>query len=187
LLGIAVDGYGDIYVTQDGNVLRVDPATGAQEIVSAGVDELLAIAIVPGIEIEIDIMPASDTNTINPMNRGVIPVAILGSDSFDVADVDVTTLAFGPGAAPLAHRNGPHVKDANHDRFEDLLAHFLTEEASIALGDTNACVTGELLDGMPFEVCDSIRTVPLCGLGFELVLLLPPLMWLRSRRAARVA
>ena len=39
-----------------------------------------------------DIKPGSDTNPINPMGRGVIPVALLGSDTFDVADVDVTTL-----------------------------------------------------------------------------------------------
>ena len=36
------------------------------------------------MEIEIDIKPGSDRNSINPMSKGVIPVAILGSDEFDV-------------------------------------------------------------------------------------------------------
>jgi hypothetical protein len=71
--------------------------------------------------------------------------------------------------------------DANHDGVTDLLAHFLTEEAGIAVGDEEACVTGELLDGTPFEGCDTIATEPPCGMGYEAALLLPPLLWARRR------
>ena len=113
--------------------------------------------------VKIDIKPGNNRNSINPFGKGVIPVAILGSDTFDVADVDVTTLVFGPNGASLAHRKGPHPKDANHDGFTDLLAHFLTEQTGIAPGDEEACVTSETLDGAPFKGCDSVRTVPPIG------------------------
>lgn len=134
------------------------------------------------VAVEIDIKPGTDPNAINPFVPGMIPVAILGSASFDVLDVDPATLAFGPDGAALAHPRGPHFDDVDGDTFTDLVAHFRTPETGIAIGDEEACLTWENDDPTAFEACDDIKTVPACGIGFELALLLPPLMWLRRRR-----
>ena len=106
--------------------------------------------------LRLDIKPGSDPNSFKITNKGVIPVAILGTDTFDVLDVDVTTLAFGPDGAALIHQNA-HLEDVNDDGLTDLISHYSTADTGIASGDTEACLTGETLDGIPFLGCDYIN------------------------------
>jgi len=116
--------------------------------------------VTAAIEVAVDIKPGSDRNPMRLIGRGLIPVAIFGSESFDVADVDAATLAFGPSGASPAHSRGPHFKDLNRDGLADLLAHFRTAETGIEFGQLEACISGATLDGTRFEGCDAIRTVP---------------------------
>jgi len=117
----------------------------------------------PTIDVDIDIKPGSDPNSINTKSRGVVPVAILGSDSFDVTDVDVTTLTFGPdGASPVHDLSDPetydeHLQDVNDDGFLDLVSHYSQKEVGLCVDDTEATISGTLLDGTPFEGTDSVR------------------------------
>jgi len=75
-------------------------------------------------------------------------------------DVDVATLAFGPSGASFDHSHGPHFEDVNGDGYMDLISHYSVEATGIWFGDRSACVSGETVDGMRFEGCDSVRTVP---------------------------
>lgn len=69
--------------------------------------------------VEVDIKPGSDPNSINLGKKGVLPVAILGSDEFDVLDIDDTTVSIG---SVLAEKCS--VEDVNDDGEDDLVCHF---------------------------------------------------------------
>jgi hypothetical protein len=110
------------------------------------------------ILVSIDIKPGSDTNPINPKSKGVIPVAILTTNTFDATTVDPLSVQFGPDGATEAHGRG-HIEDANGDGRLDLVLHFNTKETGIQCGDTSASLTGKTFNGQAIEGSDSIKTV----------------------------
>ena len=156
---------GQIYDVLAFILSKIDPLTGAETHVGAGPAWVRDLDFSPVVveSVEIDIKPGSERNAVNPTARGILPVAILGSDTFDVADVDVTTLVFGPGEAAPRHSRGGHAEDVNDDGYTDWVSHYRIEEVAVAAGDTELCLTGETLDGIPFEGCDDIVTVPYVG------------------------
>jgi uncharacterized repeat protein (TIGR01451 family) len=124
------------------------------------------------LEIEIDIKPGDENNSINLKSKGVIPVAILTTSDFDATTVDPSTVRFGrtgTEAAPM--HEGGHIEDVNGDGDSDLLFHFSTQETGLQEGDTEAYLTGEILTvraltaeatgtggGQAISGCDVVKT-----------------------------
>jgi hypothetical protein len=110
------------------------------------------------VEVSLDIKPGSAANPSNPKSNGVIPVAIVTTNSFDATTVDPMTVRFGPKGAKEAHNTG-HIEDVNHDGDSDLVLHFKARATGIKCGDTSASLTGATFDGDLIEGTDIIRTV----------------------------
>jgi hypothetical protein len=125
-----------------------------------GVDNLRWVGLAPEtVAVGIDVRPGSEKNPIPLRSRGVIPVLLYGEENFGVEAIDVDTLAFGPGEAGMAHRNGPHFDDFDGDGLLDMLVHHRVDDTEIAPDDFEACLTGETLDGLLFEGCDLVTPI----------------------------
>lgn len=128
--------------------------TSAASLEASGVPQTSVIPI------PIDIKPGSDPSSINPRNKGVVPVAVLGSTNFDALQVDVSTVRFGPEGALPTHDG--LVEDVNDDGFMDMVFHFVIRETGIACGDTEASLTGKAFDGRIVVGTDSVNVLCIC-------------------------
>ena len=90
---------------------------------SSGLYEGVLSVAMP-LAVEVDIMPGKLCNSGN----GVMPVAILSTDSFDATTVDHGTVSFGDaGEAHVDRKTGEprrHAEDVDGDGDIDLLFHF---------------------------------------------------------------
>jgi hypothetical protein len=108
--------------------------------------------------VTIDIKPDSVSNRISIKSKGVIPVAILTTDTFDATQVDWETVTFGPDGATESHGRS-HVEDVDSDGDMDFLLHFDTQDTGIQCGDTDVTLTGQTFDGRSFTGSDAIEIV----------------------------
>lgn len=131
------------------------------------------------VTIGIDIVPGSPHNVLPRV--GPIPVAVLGSASFDVRSLDVSSVRFGPGGAqPLFNGTGVRL-DVNGDGYRDWTLLFRSEEAAIPDTAAEACLSADDDTGAALHGCDAVQAPPLCELGPSLAFLLLPLWRYRPR------
>ncbi len=157
---------GDLYVAScfGQQILRYDGVTGDFKSVVANTATsgygpvMLAFRPLEVVEVHIDIKPGSFPNSINPRSKGVIPVAILTTPTFDATTVDPLSVMFGPNGATEAHGRG-HIEDADGDGDNDLVLHFRTQATGVQCGDTSASLTGQTGSGQAIAGADSIVTV----------------------------
>jgi hypothetical protein len=120
----------------------------------------------PGVlSVGIDIKPGSEINPVNLKSRGVLPVAVFSTDTFDATDIDPSTAVLA--GAPVAQNPDDggwmiHEEDVNGDGLMDALLHFETEEIDVELlvDDEYAVLTGTTFGGTDFVGQDHVRIVP---------------------------
>ncbi len=116
--------------------------------------------------VSIDIKPGSDPNSINLCSAGVIPVAILGSEDFDVAlitDEDIGHLRLGDASVKMVGKVGKEktlcsTEDVDADGYDDLVCKFLTVELVESTGTMSIDVHGTI-EGADFTGNDSVNIV----------------------------
>ncbi|MEN8106896.1 MAG: LamG domain-containing protein [Pseudomonadota bacterium] len=115
------------------------------------------------ITADIDIKPGSDPNSINLCSGGSVPVAVLGSDTFNASDIVTDSLRFAEAAIKVVGKKNNELcnyEDVNSDGYTDLVCKYVTTDITATDGETtSAKVNGELLDGTPFEGTDDINIV----------------------------
>jgi len=108
--------------------------------------------------VDIDIKPGSEPNSINSKSQGVIPVAILTTDTFDASTVDPSTLLFGATGSEAASVQSA-LEDVDGDGDIDMILHFKTQETGIQSGDISASLTGGTFSGQIIQGSNCIKTV----------------------------
>lgn len=99
----------------------------------------------PMLGIYIDIKPGSCPNPLAARSEGLLPVAILGTDDFDVSTVDIATIklagvspirsSFEDVATPLDKQEECECHSAGPDGYMDLTLKFDSREIIATLGD----------------------------------------------------
>jgi len=107
------------------------------------------------VDIDVDPWEGGEDNVVYPNSDYPISVAVLGSDEFDVMQINPATVKLG---FATTYTPDPWFEDFDHDpsSFTDATFAFHTEETGIFCNDTEVTLTGETFGGDKFSGTDTI-------------------------------
>jgi DNA/RNA endonuclease G (NUC1) len=119
----------------------------------------------------VDIMPGDANNPVSLRNRGLLPVAILTTGTFDAAQINISTVTLGNGTGTetsVAKRNNgsfyASLEDVNRDGKLDLVIQFsipeLQQNGDLTSSSTGLLLQSTLKDGVPIQGSDKVWIVP---------------------------
>lgn len=113
------------------------------------------------LSVSIDIKPHSDPSSYGAKSKGNIPVALIGTATFDVTRVQDGTVRFGDAPTTMgdAHARRGAVEDYNIDGIPDKVYHFYFPETNLDPSDVEGCLSGEWM-GLDFMGCSDVNIVP---------------------------
>lgn len=88
-------------------------------------------------------------------------LAVLGSATVDVLDLELDSLLFHPGGVVPSVRNRwrrTSTRDVNRDGWPDVVLRVFLDDTTLAPGDESVCMTG-LLAGDAFESCTDVSVI----------------------------
>jgi len=105
-----------------------------------------------------DIKPGTSPNTMNLRSRGMIPIALLTTPTFDATTIDVDSLRFGATGQEIAAVRAVQ-DDVDGDGDIDLLVFFRSQDTGIDCDTLFTYISGTTQSGAPIAGTDSVAVV----------------------------
>ena len=160
-------------------------------------DDLTFLPVASGPQEVSIVVRGGQALRVNPNGNGVLPLVIHGSETLDVEDVDLSSLALGDAAPRERGKSGKTgiLADFNGDFYVDLQLQFLAANLGLEPGQTELVLSGMLADGTEIAATVEVSllgakalSAPAGPTHTQLVpepactLLLVPLAWIIGRR-----
>lgn len=116
------------------------------------------------LEVDISITPGGNPNSVNLKSKGLLPVAVFGTESFDASQIDPATVTFAGASVAVKGKHDKlmaRLEDINGDGLLDMLLQFPVQELDPAqIQDGFAVLSGATYGGDTFEGKDVIVILP---------------------------